>query len=70
MEPRPVALTPQQAARLLQVNVKTIYRMLEAGEIPFARKIGGSWRIAPVTFYRWIEGRWPQERAEGTSSGA
>lgn len=40
----PYYLTPLEAAKVLKVDRRTIYRWLRSGEID-ARKIGGTWRI-------------------------
>jgi excisionase family DNA binding protein len=37
-------LTPAEAAKLLKFNLKTIYKLAKAGEIP-AVKISKSWRF-------------------------
>ena len=38
-------LKPSQVAALLQVHVKTVYRLAEQGEIP-GKRIGRSWRFS------------------------
>lgn len=49
------ALTPEQTANILQVNVATIYQMIKNGDLP-ARRIGEKqFRISPLTF-SWIWG--------------
>jgi excisionase family DNA binding protein len=37
-------ITPSQVASLLQIHVKTVYRLAEDGRIP-GNKIGRSWRF-------------------------
>lgn len=37
-------LTPSQVAALLQIHVKTVYRLTEEGVIP-GNRIGRSWRF-------------------------
>lgn len=37
-------LTPAEAAELLRIQRDTVYRLIEAGDLP-ARRIGGQWRI-------------------------
>ncbi|GBD12017.1 hypothetical protein HRbin24_00017 [bacterium HR24] len=46
------ALTPAQAARLLQLSTRTVYRLCRRGLIPHAR-IGRLYRISPQAV-RWI----------------
>lgn len=62
IEPRAGVLTVRQAGKVLQFSEAKMYGMLERGEIPGARKIGGSWRISAPVLYQWINGRygrWP-----------
>lgn len=37
-------LSPKEAAKFLNLHVRTVYRLAKKGEIP-GRKIGGSWRF-------------------------
>lgn len=37
-------LTTEEAAALLRVSVKTVYRLVAAGRLP-GRKVGRSWRF-------------------------
>lgn len=54
---------------MLQISRPKMYRMLEAGEVPFARKLGGSWRIASQGIYGLFDDPWPARKsAEGPSS--
>lgn len=48
-------LTPDELAEHLKVSRRTIYRMLEAGELPFALKIKGSWRFRLNDISSWLE---------------
>jgi excisionase family DNA binding protein len=48
-------LTPEELAAYLKVNRRTIYRMLEANELPFAFKIKGSWRFKQSDVSEWVE---------------
>lgn len=38
-------ITAEQVASLLQVHVRTVYRLVRRGAIP-GRKLGGSWRFS------------------------
>jgi excisionase family DNA binding protein len=40
-------LTPSQVAALLQIHIKTVYRLSEEGVIP-GNRIGRSWRFSKV----------------------
>ncbi len=49
------ALTPEQTANILQVNVNTIYQMIKKGEL-LAKKIGEKcYRVSPLSL-NWIWG--------------
>lgn len=64
MEPRIAVLTVQQAGKVLQFSDAKMYRLLDKGVIPGARKIGGDWRISAPVLFAWLNGRygrWPQE---------
>lgn len=37
-------LTPEEIAELLRINVKTVYAMLQSGELQ-GRKFGRQWRV-------------------------
>jgi len=41
----PEVLTPDQVKELLQISRATFFRLVEAGKIPGATKVGGSWRV-------------------------
>lgn len=41
----PSFLDAREFAERVDLHRQTVYEMLRAGEVPGARKIGGSWRI-------------------------
>jgi len=49
-------LTVKEVAALLRVSAQTLYKMLEAGDIP-AVKVGSQWRFDRDKIRDWIEGR-------------
>ncbi|TEB08639.1 Helix-turn-helix domain protein [Pelotomaculum schinkii] len=49
-------LTPQEAANLLKVHLRTVYIYLRSGELP-AAKVGDNWRIRPSDLEKFIEKR-------------
>ena len=49
-------LTLEEAARLLQISKRTIFRLVHRKTIP-ALKVGGQWRIRESQFRNWIEGK-------------
>ena len=46
-------LTVKEVASLLRVSAQTLYKMLEAGEIP-AVKVGSQWRFDRDKIREWI----------------
>jgi len=49
-------LTLKEAARMLQISKRTVFRMVHQKTIP-AIKVGGQWRIRESQFKKWIEGK-------------
>ena len=49
------------AAEQLGIANSTAYRLAEAGEMPGAFKVGGSWRISKPRFLREIHGAASEE---------
>jgi excisionase family DNA binding protein len=47
-------LTAAQVAALLRLNRKTIYRMLQSGEIACGRLPGGRYRIRAADLEQWL----------------
>lgn len=54
--PIPLVLTVAEVARLLRLNVKTVYTAAASGEIPGARRIGRRFRFYGPALARWLEG--------------
>jgi excisionase family DNA binding protein len=50
----PVFLTVEELAKLLRFNRKTLYDALSRGEIPGARRIGGTYRISRDAVLAWF----------------
>lgn len=48
-------VTIEELTELLKVSPRTIYRMLEKDELPFAIKIQGSWRFKEEDIMSWLE---------------
>ena len=48
-------LTIDELAHFIRVSTRTIYRMLDNGELPFAIKLKGSWRFREVDVQIWLE---------------
>lgn len=51
--PEPAALTPAQAAELLQVDERLVVELAEAGELP-GRLLGGHWRFSRAALLDWL----------------
>ncbi len=47
------ALTTKEAAELLNVNPKTVLRLIQRGQLP-ARKVGRVWRLSPRALEAWL----------------
>lgn len=52
-------LTLEEAAEVLGVDYKTVYRLVRAGELP-AGKVGRVYRIAPGDLHAYFESTKPQ----------
>ena len=50
----PDLLNPKQLAEYLQLSPRTVYRLLERGEIPAAR-VGGQWRFRKAVVDAWLD---------------
>lgn len=48
-------LTLDELAGYIRVSTRTIYRMLDDGELPFAIKIKGSWRFKEGDIVSWLD---------------
>jgi PTS system nitrogen regulatory IIA component len=59
----PELFTTRQLAEYLQLSERTVYRLLEQGEIP-AIKVGGHWRFRKSAVDEWLDVRVQQMDAE------
>ena len=48
-------LTIDELAKIFRVSTRTIYRMLDDEELPFAIKLKGTWRFPENDVYAWLE---------------
>ena len=48
-------LTPQEAAKVLQLHAKTVIRFAEQGKIP-GKKCGSRWRFVPSVLDAYLRG--------------
>jgi excisionase family DNA binding protein len=51
-----VFLTTGEVLEYLQVNLRTVYRLIKAGKIPAVR-VGRQWRFRKADIDRWLEGQ-------------
>jgi len=58
-------LTTEEVLEYLQVNLRTVYRLIKAGKIPAVR-VGRQWRFRKRDIDAWLESQHP--RAAGTAA--
>lgn len=61
-------LTPSQVAALLQIHVKTVYRLTEEGVIP-GNRIGHSWRFSKMDILDLVSNKQRKRSKYGKSPG-
>jgi len=54
--PDDVFLTTEEVLEYLQVNLRTVYRLIKAGKIPAVR-VGRQWRFRKVDLDAWLDGQ-------------
>jgi excisionase family DNA binding protein len=62
-----IFLTTEEVLEYLQVNLRTVYRLIKAGKIPAVR-VGRQWRFRKRDIDAWLDSQRP--RGERTVSGA
>jgi excisionase family DNA binding protein len=63
-------LTTEEVLEYLQVNLRTVYRLIKAGKIPAVR-VGRQWRFRKRDIDAWLESQRPrQTRAGGAAPSA
>jgi excisionase family DNA binding protein len=61
-------LTTEEVLEYLQVNLRTIYRLVKAGKLPAVR-VGRQWRFRRSDIDAWLDsGRVRPDRSEGTAA--
>lgn len=53
MEPKKIAVSIKEAAKMLDLSEMTVRRMVKAGKMP-AKKIGQQWRIPVADLEKWL----------------
>ena len=65
-----VFLTTEEVLEYLQVNLRTVYRLIKAGKIPAVR-VGRQWRFRKRDIDAWLDSQRPRgDRAGGSASAA
>ncbi len=59
-------LTTEEVLEYLQVNLRTVYRLIKAGRIPAVR-VGRQWRFRKRDIDAWLETQRPRGARAGTS---
>lgn len=60
-----VFLTTEEVLEYLQVNLRTVYRLIKAGKIPAVR-VGRQWRFRKYDIDAWLQSQRTSRSAEGT----
>jgi excisionase family DNA binding protein len=60
-------LTTEEVLDYLQVNLRTIYRLIKAGRIPAVR-VGRQWRFRKRDIDAWLESQRPRVQRPGTAA--
>ena len=53
-------LTTEEVLEYLQVNLRTVYRLIKAGKIPAVR-VGRQWRFRKRDIDAWLESQRPRQ---------
>jgi len=59
--PQEHLMTIQEVAEYLKLNVHTVYKLVQHGEIP-AIRLGGSWRFRKQEIYVWLAEKMTREK--------
>jgi excisionase family DNA binding protein len=59
-------LTTEEVLEYLQVNLRTVYRLIKAGKIPAVR-VGRQWRFRKRDIDAWLETQRPRGARGGSS---
>jgi excisionase family DNA binding protein len=64
-----VFLTTEEVLEYLQVNLRTVYRLIKAGKIPAVR-VGRQWRFRKRDIDAWLDSQRPRAEHVGAPAGA
>ena len=59
-------ITPAEVAVLLQIHVKTVYRLVRQGVLP-GRQIGRRWRFSRTEILALVSSHWREPNGNGDS---
>ncbi len=59
-------LTTEEVLEYLQVNLRTVYRLIKAGKIPAVR-VGRQWRFRKRDIDAWLESQRPRQSRTGSA---
>ncbi|HEX6464816.1 MAG TPA: response regulator [Vicinamibacterales bacterium] len=62
-------LTTEEVLEYLQVNLRTVYRLIKAGKIPAVR-VGRQWRFRKRDIDAWLESQRPRGGTRSAAAGA
>src|SRR5438093_9359495 len=62
-------LTTEEVLEYLQVNLRTVYRLIKAGKIPAVR-VGRQWRFRKRDIDAWLESQRPRATRGATTTAA
>jgi excisionase family DNA binding protein len=60
-------LTTEEVLEYLQVNLRTVYRLIKAGKIPAVR-VGRQWRFRKRDIDAWLESQRPRQARPGAAA--
>ena len=55
-------ITFAQAARFMEVHIRTLRRLVDAGKVPRPRRIGGAVRFDLIELHAWVDWGCPPAR--------
>ena len=64
-----IFLTTEEVLEYLQVNLRTVYRLIKAGKIPAVR-VGRQWRFRKRDIDAWLDAQRPRDRASAGVAAA
>ena len=61
-------LTTEEVLEYLQVNLRTVYRLIKAGKIPAVR-VGRQWRFRKRDIDAWLDSQRPRSGGRAAAAG-